>query len=35
MLTVGEKFPKFEVTATVSLDTKTAFETITDASYTG
>jgi peroxiredoxin (alkyl hydroperoxide reductase subunit C) len=35
MLTVGEKFPKFEVTATVSLDTKTAFETITDESYTG
>ena len=35
MLTVGEKFPKFEVTATVGLNTKTAFETITDASYPG
>jgi alkyl hydroperoxide reductase subunit AhpC len=35
MLTVGEKFPKFEVTATVGLDPTTAFETITDASYTG
>ena len=33
MLTVGEQFPKFEVTATVGLNTKTAFETITDASY--
>ena len=35
MLTVGEKFPSFEVTATVGLNTKTAFETITDASYPG
>jgi peroxiredoxin (alkyl hydroperoxide reductase subunit C) len=35
MLTVGEQFPKFEVTATVGLNTKTAFETITDASYPG
>jgi peroxiredoxin (alkyl hydroperoxide reductase subunit C) len=35
MLTVGEKFPKFEVTATVGLDPKTAFETITEASYPG
>ena len=35
MLTVGEKFPKFEVTATVGLNTKTAFETITDANYPG
>jgi peroxiredoxin (alkyl hydroperoxide reductase subunit C) len=35
MLTVGEKFPKFEVTATVGLNIKTAFETITDASYPG
>ena len=35
MLTVGENFPKFEVTATVGLDTKTAFEAITDASYPG
>jgi peroxiredoxin (alkyl hydroperoxide reductase subunit C) len=35
MLTVGEKFPKFAVTATVGLNTKTAFETITDESYPG
>jgi peroxiredoxin (alkyl hydroperoxide reductase subunit C) len=35
MLTVGEKFPKFEVTATVGLNTKIAFETITDANYPG
>jgi peroxiredoxin (alkyl hydroperoxide reductase subunit C) len=28
-------FPKFEVTATIGLNTKTAFETITDASYPG
>ena len=35
MLTVGEQFPSFEVTATVGLNTKTAFETITDASYPG
>ncbi len=35
MLTIGDKFPKFEVTATVGLDVKTAFETITDASYAG
>ena len=35
MLTVGEMFPKFEVTATIGLNTKTAFETITDASYPG
>ncbi len=35
MLTIGDKFPKYEVTATVGLDLKTAFETITDASYAG
>ena len=35
MLTVGEKFPSFELTAVVSTDPKTAFETITDESYAG
>ena len=35
MLTVGEKFPDFEVTATVDTDPKKAFETITSASYPG
>jgi len=35
MLTVGEKFPAFEVTATVGLDPNTAFETINEASYPG
>jgi alkyl hydroperoxide reductase subunit AhpC len=35
MLTVGEKFPSFSVTATVSRDKDKAFETITDASYPG
>jgi peroxiredoxin (alkyl hydroperoxide reductase subunit C) len=35
MLTVGEKFPAFEVTATVSLDPHKAFETVTDTSYPG
>jgi peroxiredoxin (alkyl hydroperoxide reductase subunit C) len=35
MLTVGEKFPAFEVTATVSLDPQKAFETITEKSYAG
>lgn len=35
MLTVGEKFPTFEVTATVDLNPQKAFETITDASYPG
>ena len=35
MLTVGEKFPSFELTATVSTDQKKAFETITDQSYEG
>jgi alkyl hydroperoxide reductase subunit AhpC len=35
MLTVGEKFPSFSVTATVSTDKNKAFETITDESYPG
>jgi alkyl hydroperoxide reductase subunit AhpC len=35
MLTVGEKFPNFELTAVVGLDLKKAFETITDQSYAG
>ncbi len=35
MLTVGEKFPSFAVTATVSTDKNKAFETITDESYPG
>ncbi|MBT9332842.1 peroxiredoxin [Paracidobacterium acidisoli] len=33
MLTVGEKFPAFSITATVSTDKNNAFETITDESY--
>ena len=35
MLTVGEKFPSFELTATVSTDATKAFATITDQSYAG
>ena len=35
MLGVGEKFPTFSVTATVSLDKKNAFKTITDDDYAG
>jgi peroxiredoxin (alkyl hydroperoxide reductase subunit C) len=35
MLTVGEKFPAFEVTATVDLNPAKAFETITETSYPG
>jgi peroxiredoxin (alkyl hydroperoxide reductase subunit C) len=35
MLTVGEKFPAFEVTATVDLDPGKAFKTITETSYPG
>jgi lipoyl-dependent peroxiredoxin subunit C len=35
MLTVGEKFPSFELTATVSTDQKKAFQTISDQSYEG
>jgi lipoyl-dependent peroxiredoxin subunit C len=35
MITVGEKFPTFELTAVVDLDPKKAFETITESSYPG
>ena len=35
MLTVGEKFPAFELTAVVDIDPKKAFETITEDSYPG
>ncbi len=35
MLTVGEKFPSFELTAVVNTDIKNAFKTITDESYPG
>ncbi|HSY73125.1 MAG TPA: peroxiredoxin [Alloacidobacterium sp.] len=35
MLGVGEKFPVFSVTATVSRDKNKAFETITNESYPG
>ena len=35
MLTVGEKFPAYELTGVVSLDPKTAFETITENSFPG
>jgi peroxiredoxin (alkyl hydroperoxide reductase subunit C) len=35
MLTVGENFPTFELTAVVDLDLKKAFETITEKSYAG
>lgn len=35
MLSVGEKFPLFSVTATVSTDKNKAFETITSESYSG
>ena len=35
MLTVGDKFPVFEVAATVDTDIKKAFETITNESYPG
>jgi peroxiredoxin (alkyl hydroperoxide reductase subunit C) len=35
MLTVGEKFPEFELTATVDLDLHKAFETVTNKSYPG
>ncbi len=33
MLTVGEKFPAFELTAVVDTDQKKAFQTVTEASY--
>src|SRR5438270_14097225 len=35
MLAIGEKFPDFSVTATVSLDMKNAFKTITNTDYKG
>ena len=35
MLTVGEKFPSYELTAVVSNDPKKAFQTITDQTYSG
>ena len=35
MLTVGQKFPTFEVTATVAIDPHKAFKTITENSYSG
>ena len=35
MLTVGEKFPAFELTAVVDLDLKKAFETVTETSFPG
>jgi len=35
MLGVGEKFPNYTLTATVSTDLKTAFKTITNEDYKG
>lgn len=35
MLSVGTLFPKFSLTATVSRDLKTAFQTIDDSTYKG
>lgn len=35
MLSVGEKFPEFSLTATVSLEKKNAFQTITHGDYPG
>ncbi|HWR35115.1 MAG TPA: peroxiredoxin [Clostridia bacterium] len=35
MLGVGQKFPTFSLTATVSTDKKNAFTTITDEDYSG
>jgi peroxiredoxin (alkyl hydroperoxide reductase subunit C) len=35
MLGVGQKFPEFELTATVSLERKNAFQVITDKSHPG
>ena len=35
MLTVGDRFPSFNVTATVSTDIKTAFQDVTNATYKG
>jgi alkyl hydroperoxide reductase subunit AhpC len=35
MLGVGQKFPEFSLTATVSTDTKNAFKTINENDYSG
>jgi lipoyl-dependent peroxiredoxin subunit C len=35
MLTIGDKFPSFQLKAVVSTDPKNAFETISDGSYPG
>jgi len=35
MLGIGEKFPSYSLTATVSTDRKNAFKTITDQDYRG
>ena len=35
MLGVGQKFPEFNLTATVSLDRKNAFKEISDETYSG
>src|SRR5206468_12865703 len=35
MLGIGEKFPSYSLTATVSTDRKNAFKTITDQDYQG
>lgn len=35
MLTVGDKFPEFKVTAVTSNDQKTAFQEVTNATYKG
>lgn len=35
MLGVGQAFPKYSVQATVSLDLKTAFQTITESDFAG
>ena len=35
MLGVGQKFPEFNLTATVSLDRKNAFKTLTNKDFTG
>ena len=35
MLSVGDKFPQFELKATVSNDIKTAFKTLSNKDYSG
>lgn len=35
MLTIGNKFPEFNLTAVVSSDAKTAFKPVTNATYKG